>query len=287
MDLADYLKTKPGFEKCLASNSLDISALKNNPTSPEAQCFAKCMMEEKGVLDGDGNVQTEQLVDDKTAAEMMPEQMESVEKMKECLKNVVIKECEDILQFVKCSEDISEDNPLELSEGGIEVGSGGGGASSAGGGGGGGGTPGGGGGGGGAGAWPDGGGCVEGIGGGRLEGGGACGRFGGCREEGGAGGGGATASLVPPPGTGGGGALPPGTGGGGALRKCVVLPPLPPRRCCCCWLPPPEPAKQIWFTYLFFEPQLCAFLLSIFNCRKNMLSASVPSKMVSVMCCRR
>nr|QOL70670.1 odorant-binding protein [Callosobruchus chinensis] len=106
MDLADYLKTKPGFEKCLASNSLDISALKNNPTSPEAQCFAKCMMEEKGVLDGDGNVQTEQLVDDKTAAEMMPEQMESVEKMKECLKNVVIKECEDILQFVKCSEDM-------------------------------------------------------------------------------------------------------------------------------------------------------------------------------------
>ncbi|VEN40524.1 unnamed protein product [Callosobruchus maculatus] len=106
MDLTEYLKTKPGFENCLTSNSLDISALKSNPTSPEALCFAKCMIEEKGMLDADGNVKTELLVDDKNMAEMTPEEMETVEKMKVCLQDVVIKKCEDILQFVKCSEEI-------------------------------------------------------------------------------------------------------------------------------------------------------------------------------------
>nr|CAI5842776.1 unnamed protein product [Callosobruchus analis] len=106
IDLADYLKKKPGFEKCATANTLDINAFKDNPTSPEVLCFAKCMIEEKGVLDADGNVKTEQLVDDKDVADMTPEEMEGVESMKVCLKNVVIKTCEDMYQFGTCFEDI-------------------------------------------------------------------------------------------------------------------------------------------------------------------------------------
>ncbi|VEN62047.1 unnamed protein product [Callosobruchus maculatus] len=103
-DLLDELKKKPGYEKCLKSSGLDVSTIRSDPDSQEALCFSKCLIEEKGVLHADGTLDLENMFDAEAIKKLKPELIAKIEPMKECLKPVVIKKCEDMLKVVNCSK---------------------------------------------------------------------------------------------------------------------------------------------------------------------------------------
>nr|CAH7723399.1 unnamed protein product [Callosobruchus chinensis] len=104
MIFREDFETRPGFEKCVKSSGVDVSTIYDKTVSPEKLCFGKCMAEEKGFVRADGTMDPDALFDAEIIEKLTPEELAGVEPMKECLKTIVIKKCEDIQEFVKCSK---------------------------------------------------------------------------------------------------------------------------------------------------------------------------------------
>nr|AHA33381.1 odorant-binding protein 3 [Batocera horsfieldi] len=93
-------KIPPEILKCSESVGLQPKGkpmLTREPSSEE-MCFFKCIMEEKGMLDADGNVKPE-TVD----SSQLHIPQDKVDDVKQCLKNAgKVEKCEDIAKLVEC-----------------------------------------------------------------------------------------------------------------------------------------------------------------------------------------
>nr|CAI5825733.1 unnamed protein product [Callosobruchus analis] len=94
----------PGFTKCVKSSGVDINTLHDKPASLEVLCFSKCMADEKGVLNGDGTFDVENLFGPEEIKGMKPELVPKIGPMKECVKAIVVKECEGMQKFIDCAD---------------------------------------------------------------------------------------------------------------------------------------------------------------------------------------
>ncbi|KAJ8916644.1 hypothetical protein NQ315_000289 [Exocentrus adspersus] len=97
-ELMKKLQKYPEIQRCMESSGYEPDGKGKEERPPEMLCFFKCIMEEKGILDSNGDLHPEA-----ASTEFFPVEEETKQKVIECAAQAgKVESCEDIGKMLDC-----------------------------------------------------------------------------------------------------------------------------------------------------------------------------------------